>query len=130
MRASTIYISLFSYPVLLYVLGWIVIRVYKILWKYEIEGTYSLKTGSGWSGINLLVFLDNATVEVYANGELARENEWKNVGKEVHVEEKDGTIHIFGTQSDGCLIWIALIKNDGERTAVSKDKQFTYIKTE
>jgi len=135
------YIQIFLYPILLYVFGRVVNWVYKCYFEdvilaqepvleEDFIGTYGLKTSKGWANSGLLIFQKNGVVESYENGKQVEENKWKIVNKEVHTENIDGTVYIFKINTDRSFTWTAWVNRDNERIEASKDKQYTYTKTE
>ena len=70
-----------------------------------------------------VVLLDNGVAEHYLNDTKIDEDKWRIVGKEIHIEDKDGNVGVHRIGSDGSLIDIAVIGKDGVRTEYPKYKQ-------
>ena len=91
----------------------------------SVAGTYEV-TIDGDTGN--LVLLANGKVKFYdGNGEKDKEGTWKLVEKEVHIKEVDieAVTDILKIELNGNLTIIALIE-DGKRTDIPKDEQFTF----
>ena len=70
-----------------------------------------------------VAFLDNGVAEHYLNDTKIDEDKWRIVGKEIHMEDKDGNVGVHRIGSDGSLIDIAVIGKKGIRTEYPKYKQ-------
>ena len=70
-----------------------------------------------------VVLLDNGVAEHYLNDTKIDEDKWRIVGKEIHIEDKDGNVGVHRIGSDGSIIDIAVIGKDGVRTEYPKYKQ-------
>ena len=70
-----------------------------------------------------VVLLDNGVAEHYLNDTKIDEDKWRIVGKEIHMEDKDGNVGVHRIGSDGNLIDIAVIGKKGIRTEYPKYKQ-------
>ena len=69
------------------------------------------------------VLLNNGVAEHYLNDTKIDEDKWRIVGKEIHMEDKDGNVGVHRIGSDGSLIDIAVIGKKGIRTEYPKYKQ-------
>ena len=69
------------------------------------------------------VLLNNGVAEHYLNDTKIDEDKWRIVGKEIHMEDKDGNVGVHRIGSDGNLIDIAVIGKKGIRTEYPKYKQ-------
>ena len=76
-----------------------------------------------------VVLLDNGVAEHYLNDTKIDEDKWRIVGKEIHIEDKDGNVGVHRIGSDGSIIDIAVIGKDGVRTEYPKYKQDISRKT-
>ena len=70
-----------------------------------------------------VVLLDNGVAEHYLNDTKIDEDKWRIVGREIHIEDKDGNVGVHRIGSDGSIIDIAVIGKDGVRTEYPKYKQ-------
>jgi len=75
------------------------------------------------------VFLDNGVYEWYLNGKKQVEYKWSVVKGEIHVKNvPNGLIGIFRINPDKSITQIATIE-DGKRTDLTKEQQWTFKKT-
>jgi len=75
----------------------------KLVGAYELDG-------------DLIVFQKTGMMESYANGKKeGGKYKWKIVDKEVHAVSKDGGGRVWGMNPDGSLIYLAVIKSNGNK---------------
>ena len=65
-------------------------------------------------------------LKAYSNGRKSRDaHKWKIVGRDIQFEWEDGDISMNRINSDDSLTLVASVDEDGKRTDLPKDKQFT-----
>ena len=95
----------------------------------EVVGTYEREGGrGGWK----LVLLNTGVFEVYSNGKIEEEYQWKITKEgEIHFddfEDKDGKIYVFRKNKDKSITIIGGWK-DGKRIDLPKEDQPTLKRT-
>jgi len=90
----------------------------------SVVGEYEFKA-DGVTGKQ--VYLENGIREWYENGKKQTENKWSIVNGEIHVEYGSGGIDVHRINPDKSITNIAYIE-DGERTDMPKEDQWTYKK--
>ena len=93
----------------------------------KVVGAYEIKEGEG-TGREVL--LENGVAESYINGKkLEYIYKWSiSEDGEIHIEDKDGIISVWGINKDKSITWIADIDKDGEREDFPKEEQVTFKK--
>ena len=95
--------------------------------REDVVGTYELKIGTV---TNKNIFLDNGTIEYYANGENQySKRKWSIVGKDIHIDTGNpiGIVQIHRLNPDNSMTVIAVLIG-GERRELPKNNQHTFNK--
>ena len=101
----------------------------------KVVGAYEIKEGEPTGGGHAIhtgreVLLENGVAESYINGKkLEYIYKWSiSEDGEIHIEDKDGIISVWGINKDKSITWIADIDKDGEREDFPKEEQVTFKK--